>query len=650
MKLHVQMLGRFVMRLDGSDTPLEFPRKKAAALLAILASMPGKAHSRETLADLLWGRNGDSAARNNLRQTLFVIRSALPEFSGLLVKSDSLILDRSSVQSDVSEFEAKAAEMSTNELETAASIYAGPFLHGWSIRDAAFGEWQSQQADRLNLVCLSVHERLMKSYMERKRHPEAVRTALRALRIDPFHETANETLVVSFAAKGRMAQARQQYERFARLVSNELGVSPRRTLRELLSDGQGVRHLSQRSRSDVTSPVIGAAFTNKPIVVVAPFENSGGTSADVAEALGQELVGAIGKAFPLPVIDANTELGHATGDLRTPDLVARTGARYALRGQIWSLGSQWRVSYRLIECATERQSTSGAIISVSDDPFFVVEAFGSQIATAAVGSIELNERRRALVGSTDNLDAWDKCCRGMGLLDQLSYSTVLPAQDCFREALEMVPHSARALAGLSQAVVQEGVCHVGRSREETFSEGLDFARQAYALDRHDPFVNWTLGKAYHRAERFEQAVDPLERALRLVPDNPDVCGTLGNLLSFMGNPEKGIPLIRLSLDSTDAYLAPMARSYLQMGDYENARIWSEKAIHTHPKNSWAHLLLGSTLGHLGKKDDAHHALHQCETMHRGRVNAEFQAAPTQYGIPHDHDHVLAGVEKAGWRH
>ena len=650
MKLNVQMLGRFAVRLEGLDTPLVIPRQKAAALLAILASTPGKAHPRETLATLLWGRNGDTAARNNLRQTLFVVRRALPEFPGLLVNPDCLALDRACVQSDVDVFESKAAETSMNELETAVGLYAGPFLHGLSIRDGTFGEWRVREADRLALIYLSVHERLMQGYVEQKRHSDAIRTALRALRIDSFHEAANETLVVAYAAQGRMAQARQQYENFARLLLNDLGLSPSRTLRDLLSDGQNLRSVSQRPRNNVTSPALGAALTTTPIAIVAPFESSGRSSAPVAEALGQELVGAIGRALPLPVVGARTESGSEASDLRIPDLAERTGARYVVHGRVWSLGDRWRANFRLIEAATERQSTSGSAEYVGDDPFCVVDALGTQIAAAAVSSIELNERKRALYRSTDSLDVWDRCCRGMALLDQLSCSTVLPAQDCFREAMEIAPHNARVLAGLSQAVVQEGVCHVGRSREETFSEGLDLALQAYVLDRHDPFVNWTLGKAYQRAEQFEQAVEPLERALRITPDNPDVCGTLGNLLSFMGKPEKGIPLVRLSLDSTDSYLSPMARSYLQMRDYENARIWSEKAIQTHPSNSWAYVLLASTLGHLGKKGEAYHALQQCEALHQGRVNAEFEAAPTQYGIPHDHDHVLAGVEKAGWRH
>ena len=312
------------------------------------------------------------------------------------------------------------------------------------------------------------------------------------------------------------------------------------------------------------------------------------------------------------------------------------------------LGKHWRIDYRIVETATGCQLQFGSKDISGGNPFDSCEAIGNDIAAEAAIAIEIRERKRMLIGNKEPIDAWEKSCHGMAILAQVSSLTVLDAQKVFREALAIAPNSARVVAGLSQGVVHEGMSLVGRSREGADSEGLELAHRAYALDRNDPFVNSSLGLAYHRMEQFDRALEPFQRALRTVPGNPDVAGWLGNLLSFMGMPEKGLPLIKFSLKSTDVAIPGAPRSYLQMRDYKSARDWSEAAIAAHQECSWLYILLGSSLGHLGQKGRAYHALQKCEAIHPGRVRAEFEAAPTQYGNPHDHDHVLEGIELAGW--
>ena len=337
--------------------------------------------------------------------------------------------------------------------------------------------------------------------------------------------------------------------------------------------------------------------------------------------------------------------GNGTGTLSNGDFVAK----YAIQGEVRNYQDFWRVEYRIVETDTACQLHSGSRDIGRGNAFAAWDTAGSDIAAEAAIAMELRERKRMLIGNQEPIDAWERCCKGMAILDQHSCHLIFDAQDMFREAIDISPNNPWALAGLSQAVQNEGICCVDRSREETYGESLELALRAYALDRNDPFVNWTLGKAFHRIEKFEKAIEPFQQALRMVPGNPDVSGSLGNLLSFMGQPEKGLPFIKFSLKSTDCYLPPMARSYLQMGDYNKAKAWSETAIATHPENPWPYIVLGSSLGHLGEKERAIHALHRCEATLPGRVNAEFEVAPTQYGSPRDHDHVLDGVKLAGWR-
>jgi len=313
------------------------------------------------------------------------------------------------------------------------------------------------------------------------------------------------------------------------------------------------------------------------------------------------------------------------------------------------LGGRWRVDFSLIDVVTGRHIYNGASNYTNIDFFRLTEKIALKIATKAAFQIETAERTRAVIGDKKSLDAWGSFNRGMALLDLFSIKQIIPAQNAFIQAIEIEPNNARAIAGLSQSVLQEGICLVGRTRDETYAISNDLAKQAYFLDHNDPFVNWTLGKSYQRMERLDLAGDALQRAIDIIPENPEICAAMGNLLAYMGMPEKGIPMIAHSVKYTETSLVILARSFLQTGNYEKARDWANRTIQIQPDNSWAYFILGSALGQLDCPTESFAALAECERVHPGRVEAEFLIQPTQYKNPHEQDHILDGVLKAGWR-
>ena len=79
--LTLRLLGSFEARL-GSGSAVTFPTKKARALLAYLAVHPEQEHSRDEIAELLWGSRADEQARGSLRRTLSDLRKLVPIADG----------------------------------------------------------------------------------------------------------------------------------------------------------------------------------------------------------------------------------------------------------------------------------------------------------------------------------------------------------------------------------------------------------------------------------------------------------------------------------------------------------------------------------------------------------------------------------------
>lgn len=92
-KLYLSLFGTFEARLDGEPL-LDFRSNKVRGLLVYLAVEADQRHTRTRLCGLFWPEEGESTARENLRQTLHqlqgTIKNQLPVRPFLLISSNSL--------------------------------------------------------------------------------------------------------------------------------------------------------------------------------------------------------------------------------------------------------------------------------------------------------------------------------------------------------------------------------------------------------------------------------------------------------------------------------------------------------------------------------------------------------------------------------
>ncbi len=93
------------------------------------------------------------------------------------------------------------------------------------------------------------------------------------------------------------------------------------------------------------------------------------------------------------------------------------------------------------------------------------------------------------------------------------------AEPNFRKALELFPDQPQVLNYLGYSWVDMGI---------NLEEGLDLIRRAVELRPNDGYIVDSLGWAYYRLERFEEAVTELERAVSLKPDDPVLNDHLGD--------------------------------------------------------------------------------------------------------------------------
>lgn len=272
-RLSLVLLGGFQASL-GSDAPVPLPNNKAQALLAYLAMAPGRRHSRDKLATLLWPGTGDAHARQSLRQAFVTLRRVLGTHAILVADHHDVTLDGACLDIDVVRFEALMTDSSVAALEAAATLYQGDLLEGIRVKEPPFEEWLQGERQRLRELAQQALLKLLTHHLSSGPAAAAIRTAMRLLALDPAQEAVHRDLMRLFERQGRRGDALRQYRLCVDALQRELGVEPqfetRRLYQEIVRSGRVLPHPAEAGSSVIgaSSP---AVVADEPVRASVPL-------------------------------------------------------------------------------------------------------------------------------------------------------------------------------------------------------------------------------------------------------------------------------------------------------------------------------------------------------------------------------------------
>lgn len=261
-QLTLSFLGPPQIERDGK--PVKLGRRKATALLAYLV-VTQQAHSRDTLATLLWPQQDQGRARANLRNALLTLNRALG--AGWLQQDREMITfaPTESGWVDVGQFQQLADctddGACLHSLEDAVELYRADFMAGFTLRDSAdYDDWQRLETERLRLVLTGTLERLVSGHLQHGASDSALIYARRWVACDPLDEQAQQQLIHLYALVGQTAAALRQYHDYVDLLAAELGVPPTEAVTALYEQVKTGVAGPQQSGADVTT----TPFSNLP--------------------------------------------------------------------------------------------------------------------------------------------------------------------------------------------------------------------------------------------------------------------------------------------------------------------------------------------------------------------------------------------------
>jgi predicted ATPase/DNA-binding SARP family transcriptional activator len=216
-----------------------FPTEKVGLLLAYLAAYPG-AQRREALTNRFWPESELEAGRASLRQALASIRRLLeppdvPPGTVLTADRTGVALNPAAICTDLAAWDrarkqARGAPTQPERvrlLEQAIGNYGGEFLPG------TYADWALEERRRRQDQYLDVLLSLSSALEDVGDVARACEAVMKALHTEPLHEEAHSRLMRLFALQGDVGRARRHYERYSRLLREELHREPDEPLRML---------------------------------------------------------------------------------------------------------------------------------------------------------------------------------------------------------------------------------------------------------------------------------------------------------------------------------------------------------------------------------------------------------------------------------
>ncbi len=491
--LHVSLLGGFQLR-DGAGREIAIPGTKAGLLLAYLALRPGEGQPRDRLIGLLWSDRQDSQARGSLRQAIWALRRALGgiEPFPLVVKGETLWLEKDAVETDVGQLQKLAAESSADSLKTLAETCRGRLLEGLRVRDPNFEAFLRSEQARIQDLVVEAYTRCLENHPGEDSDDTLAAMAKGLLEVDPLQEVAHRALIRHHARRGQIGLAIKQYESCRDILRQELNADPSAETNALIEDVKraptpAAGRSGDEGDADSEAHPKGHPLTwmeEKPSIAVLPFANMSGDpeQAYFSDGLTEDIITALALWRSFPVISASSSFAYKNKAVDVKQVGRELAAPYVLEGSVRKSGRRVRITAQLIETVSGHHLWVEKFDRNLEDVFAVQDEITERIAATlelALGQVEFI---RSKTKPPRSLDAWDFCLRGRSDLRDWTKAGTAEARRMFERAIEIDPNYSEAFADLAWTHSRDLLMECTDDRPASMDKMYQAARRAVELD------------------------------------------------------------------------------------------------------------------------------------------------------------------------
>jgi adenylate cyclase len=391
----------------------------------------------------------------------------------------------------------------------------------------------------------------------------------------------------------------------------------------------------------------------KPSIAVLPFTNMSEDPKQefFSDGMTEEIITALAKVPYLLVIARNSTFSYKSKPVKISQVAEELGVRYVLEGSVRWAGDRVRVTAQLIDAIKGHHLWADRYDRELKDTFALQDEITMKILSALNVKLTLGEQASLHPKVTDNLEAYLKTLQAVWYLGRTNPQGVLLARKLAEEATVLDPEFAAPYWILGHCHISDVWYGLSESRKKSIEQALELAQKAISLDESDPDGYDLLSYVYTMLmEQYDKAIAEAERAIALDPNRASAYSMLGFSLIWAGRPQEAIaPIekaIRINPIAPSLYFHRLGMAYRDMGRYEEAIAQFKKVLDRSPDFLVTHLALTATYSYAGRDEEA-----SAEALEVLRIQPKFSLEHLGKTIPYKNkaytDLCIDALRKAG---
>jgi adenylate cyclase len=324
-----------------------------------------------------------------------------------------------------------------------------------------------------------------------------------------------------------------------------------------------------------------------------------------ADGLTEDIITELSRFRHLFIISRNTAFQYRGKAVSVRQVARELSVRYVVEGSVRKAGNRVRVTVQLIDGQSDCHIWAERYDRELEDIFALQDEVTCAIVGMLPGKVEAATGERAGRKPTENMTAYECLIAG-----KLAHHRSTPADNAqalrlLDRAIALDPNYAQAHAWKACALGQAWVNGYAADRIAAYMETLKELKTALELDSNDSDVHRILAAVHLVSGTHDKALYHQERALSLNPNDDLVVVQQGEMLTWVGRPDEGIPWIqkamRLNPCHPERFWSHLGRAYFVARRYADAvSSFGRIAAPTQVHYSW----LAASSAQLGDEDAA----------------------------------------------
>jgi TolB-like protein/class 3 adenylate cyclase len=367
------------------------------------------------------------------------------------------------------------------------------------------------------------------------------------------------------------------------------------------------------ARQYSATPSGNLALPDRPSIAVLPFENMGGDpeQAYFADGMTEDLITDLSKVAGLLVIARNSTFAYKGKPKDIREIAKALGVRYVLEGSVRRSGTDVRVNAQLIDATTGGHMWADRYDGDMKNVFGLQDQVTRNVVTALAVRLTKEDRERTARRSTENAEAYDIFLKGWQHYLRQTPEDFRVAIDNFKRAIELDPKYGRAYAALAATYWEASTRYwdlaLGfRRHQEARVQAEQFL--AKAMRNPTPLAHQVASAMLLQGQQHSEAIAEAKLAIAADPNDADAYIALASALSFAGKAEEALDqverAIRLNPHYPPQYLYQRGLAQFGTKQLDKAAADLERAIALNRDDYWSQRLLLATYGLLGRRADA----------------------------------------------